>query len=76
MAVIVGISCKQMVMVDLDDMSFKRVKRLALKAVKYFKLDGFVVLKLSCNHYHVVFDKPVWCWSKILEVVALDGYNG
>ncbi|MEM3640736.1 MAG: hypothetical protein QXH37_02275 [Candidatus Bathyarchaeia archaeon] len=70
MAVIIGLSCKHTVMADLDNMSFKRVKRLALLTMNHFRLDGFIILKSSPNHYHMVFDKPMQRWSDVLKVIA------
>jgi hypothetical protein len=46
-------------MLDFDDFSFKSVKDWALKANEWFKLGGFIILKSSYKHYHVVFDRYV-----------------
>lgn len=73
MAVIVGISDKHTVMADLDNMSFKKVKSLAFLTMKKFRLKGFIILKSSPKHYHVVFDKPMRCWSDVLRVVSWMG---
>jgi len=71
--VIVGISEKHTVMVDLDNMSFKRVKGLAELASEHLALGGFIILKSSPKHYHVVFDKPMRYWSDVLRVIAWIG---
>ncbi|MEM3797746.1 MAG: hypothetical protein QXY74_04840 [Candidatus Bathyarchaeia archaeon] len=76
MAVIVGISDKHTVMADLDNMNFKRVKSLALLTMKKFRLNGFIILKSSPRHYHVVFDKPMRYWSSVLKVIAWMGIVG
>jgi len=76
MAVIVGISDKHTVMADLDNMSFKRVKSLALLTMEKFRLNGFIILKSSPKHYHVVFDKPMRYWSSVLKVIAWMGIVG
>jgi hypothetical protein len=34
-------------MCDLDNMGFKQVKSLAFKALKLFRLEGFIILKSS-----------------------------
>jgi len=70
MAVIIGLSDKNTVMVDLDNMSFKRVKRLAELTCKHFRLGGFIILKSSPNHYHVIFDKPIRYWSEVLRIIS------
>lgn len=50
-------------------MPFKQVKYWALRAIEWHKLEGFIILKSSRNHYHVVFDREV-SWSEDMRVVA------
>lgn len=57
------------VKLDFDNTSFKFVKEWVLKATEWFKLEGFLILKSSKNHYHVVFNRTV-TWEKNLHVVA------
>ena len=45
MSIVIGLSDKHTVMVDLDDMSFRKVKNLALLTMKHFNLEGFIILK-------------------------------
>jgi hypothetical protein len=66
---IFGYTDSETVMLDLDDKSFKFTKYWALIAMKRFKLDGFVILKSSPKHYHVVFDCPV-SWENNMSVVG------
>lgn len=40
-----------------------------LRAVKWFKLGGFIILKSSKNHYHVIFDRCV-TWKRKMHIVA------
>jgi len=70
MATVKGISDNHTVMVDLDNMSFRKVKGLAELACKHFGLGGFIILKSSHRHYHVVFDKPMRFWSDVLRVIS------
>jgi len=44
-------------MLDLDEMSFKSAMDWAMFALEKYKLRGFIILKSSKNHYHVVFDR-------------------
>ncbi len=68
---------RQTVKDDLDNVTFKMAIYLALRALKWFKhdwlgkvdLEGFLILKSSPNHYHLVFNAPV-SWSKNLHVIA------
>ena len=66
---ILGYTDKTTVKLDLDEMPFKLVKYWALRAMKWFKLRGFIILKSSKNHYHVVFDRSV-TWKKNTHIMA------
>ena len=56
-------------MLDFDDASFRTVRFWARRAMNWFKLWGFLILKSSERCYHVVFDRPV-SWSENMHVVA------
>ena len=64
-----GFTDTETVKLDLDDMSFGRVKYWACKALKQFGLGGFLILKSSKDCYHVVFDRSV-DWSENASIVA------
>jgi hypothetical protein len=49
-----GYTDKSTVKLDFDDAYFKFVKYWALRTMKWFKLRGFIILRSSKNHYHVV----------------------
>lgn len=66
---IIGYTDTETVKLDFDDTPFKHVKYWALKMLKKFKLEGFIILKSSENNYHVVFDRKV-SWSENMKVVA------
>jgi len=70
MVTVKGISDNHTIMVDLDNMSFRNVKSLAELACRHFKLGGFIILKSSPNHYHVVFDRPMRFWSDVFRVIS------
>jgi len=72
MAIVVGLSDNKTVMCDLDDISFKKAKDLAFLTMEHFKLEGFIILKSSNKHYHVVFDKPKR-WSEVISIIAWIG---
>lgn len=57
------------VKLDFDNMPFKQVKYWALRAMEWHKLEGFIILKSSRNHYHVVFNLEV-TWSENMRIVA------
>lgn len=66
---ILGYSDKSTIKLDFDDASLKVVKYWALRAMKWFRLRGFIILKSSKNHYHVVFDRSV-TWERNMHIVA------
>ena len=66
---ILGCSDEDTVKLDLDEMPFSRVKYWASKALKHFKLRGFIILRSSKNRYHVIFDRTV-SWAENMSIVA------
>jgi hypothetical protein len=66
---ILGISDQETVKLDFDQMPLSKVKYWALKALKRFKLQGFIILKSSKNCYHVIFDRIV-SWTENMSIVA------
>ncbi len=56
---ILGLTDFETVMLDLDDMSFKSAKYWAELANEKLNLGGYIILKSSEKHYHVVFDRYV-----------------
>lgn len=66
---IFGFSDSETVKLDFDQISFSSVKYWASRAMKWFKLRGFVILKSSEKCYHVVFDREV-SWTRNMRVVA------
>ncbi len=66
---ILGCTDTETVKLDFDGMSFKDVKYWALRVMKWFRLEGFIILKSSKNSYHVVFNRLV-SWSENMRIVA------
>jgi hypothetical protein len=66
---VVGYTDNETVMLDFDDTSFRTVRYWALKLMKWFKLEGFIILKSSKNCYHVVFNRKV-SWTENMKIVA------
>ena len=64
-----GFTDDETVMLDFDDTPFKTVKYWAQTAMKHFGLGGFLILKSSENHYHVVFNRRV-DWAENMSIVA------
>jgi hypothetical protein len=66
---ILGYTDTETAMLDFDNTHFKDVRCWALRTMKWFKLEGFMILRSSKNNYHVVFDRPV-SWSENMRIVA------
>jgi hypothetical protein len=66
---ILGFSDAETVKLDFDNASFGTVRYWATRALGWFRLQGFIVLRSSRNRYHVVFDRVV-SWSENMRVVA------
>jgi len=66
---ILGYTDTETVKLDFDNTTFRTVKYWALKTMKQFKLEGFIILKSSKNSYHVVFNRTV-SWSENMSIVA------
>jgi hypothetical protein len=64
-----GFSDCETVKLDFDDIRFRTVRYWASRAMKWFRLKGFLILKSSKNRYHVVFDREV-SWSENIRIVA------
>ena len=74
---ILGYTDIETVKLDFDNTPFKEVKYWALRTMKWFKLEGFIILKSSENNYHVVFNRPV-TWTENMHIVAwvsLESHN-
>lgn len=66
---VLGYTDDETVMLDFDNATFEGVKYWAMKAMRWFRLQGFVILKSSQNRYHVVFDRRV-SWSQNVRTMA------
>lgn len=66
---ILGYSDIETVKLDFDDTTFKNAKYWAERAMKWFKLGGYIILKSSKKSYHVLFNKTV-SWTQNMKVVA------
>ena len=66
---VLGFTDTETVMLDFDNTTFKTVMYWARRAIRWFDLWGFIILKSSEGCYHVVFDRPV-SWSENMKIVA------
>lgn len=66
---IFGYSDRTTVKLDFDGEQFGKVKYWAERAMKHFRLGGYVILKSSRDHYHMVFNKTV-TWEENCRAMA------
>ena len=72
---IVGVDgYRKTVMLDFDNMKFKDVRYWADRTKKWFKLEGFIILKSSKDCYHQVFDRSV-SWRKNVHIMNWVAHN-
>ena len=64
-----GYSDRTTVKLDFDGEQFKKVRYWAERALKHFRLGGYVILKSSRDHYHVLFNKTV-SWEENCRAMA------
>jgi len=69
---VLGYTDEETVMLDFDSTSFKTVRYWASRAMKWFKLEGFIILRSSLNNYHVIFNRKV-SWKENMHIVAWVG---
>jgi hypothetical protein len=66
---IIGYTDTETVKLDFDDTPFSTVRYWANRAMRWFKLGGFIVLKSSEDCYHVLFDRKV-SWVENVKIMA------
>ncbi|MCW3976828.1 MAG: hypothetical protein NWE77_02725 [Candidatus Bathyarchaeota archaeon] len=66
---VLGFTDEETVMLDFDNTPLKTVRYWASRALKWFKLEGFIILRSSLNNYHVIFNRKV-SWQENMHIVA------
>jgi hypothetical protein len=66
---ILGYTDTSTVKLDYDKMKLKKVKYYAQRIKKWFRLEGFIILKSSKDSYHVLFNKTV-SWTRNAEIMG------
>jgi hypothetical protein len=56
------------VLLDLDNMTFRKAKWIAETLLKKFRLEDYLLIRSSRRSYHAVFNKYL-SWKKITEVL-------
>jgi len=66
---ILGYSDMQTVKIDFDHTPYQTVKYWAIRAMNWFKLQGFIIFKSSKHNYHIIFCRRV-SWRQNMHIVA------
>ena len=56
------------VMIDLDDITYEKVLKIAERLLNKHKLGGYAVVISSPAHYHLVFNNPA-TWKLIIQIL-------
>lgn len=65
---VIGFTTDKGIIIDLDNMTYKKAKYIADTLLKKHKLEGFLLIKSSEKSYHVVFNKYL-SWKKITKIL-------
>lgn len=63
-----GYSDISTVKLDFDNKTYRTTKYWAQRINRFFKLNGFLILKSSTNHYHIVFNRTV-SWALNVHIM-------
>jgi len=64
----IGFNTDRGLMLDLDNMKYKKAKWIAETLLKEHKLEGFLLIRSSKKNYHVVFNSYL-SWRTITKIL-------
>ena len=64
----IGFVTKKGLMLDLDNIAYNGVKRLADYYLEVYKLEGYLIIKTSRKNFHLVFNRYL-SWRKIMQII-------
>jgi hypothetical protein len=64
----IGFNTDRGLMLDLDNMKYKKALRIAETLTKEHKLEGFLLIRSSRKNYHVVFNRYL-TWRTITKIL-------
>ena len=65
----IGFVTEKGLMLDLDNINQKKARKIAQITCKKHKLEGYLLVKSSKNHYHIIFNKTNISWRKTLQII-------
>ena len=64
----IGFNTERGLMLDLDNMKYKKASRIAETLLRRYKLEGFLLIRSSHKNYHVVFNRYL-SWRTITKIL-------
>jgi len=64
----IGFTTRKGLCLDLDNITSKKAENLAEFYLQKYKLEGYLLIKSSPKHYHLVFDRYI-SWRKTLQII-------
>jgi len=64
----IGFNTDRGLLLDLDNMKFRKALWLAKTLMKKYKLEGFLLIRSSNKNYHVVFNRYL-SWKTITKIL-------
>jgi hypothetical protein len=64
----IGFCTDKGLMLDLDNMTLTKARRIAEALMKRYRLEGYLLIESSERNYHVVFNRYLR-WKTILKIV-------
>ena len=64
----IGFNTDRGLMLDLDNMKYKKAKWTAESLLKDYKLEGFLLIRSSKKNYHVVFNRYL-SWRTLTKIL-------
>ena len=65
---VIGFMTNKGVVLDLDNMKFKKARWIARTLCKQYKLEGYLLIRSSEKNYHVVFNRYL-SWRTITKII-------
>jgi len=65
---VVGFMTDKGLVIDLDNMTYKKVRYLARTLCREHKLEGYIIVRSSPRNYHVVFNRYL-SWKTVTTIL-------
>lgn len=64
----IGFTTEKGLCLDLDNVTRKKAEKLAESYLKKYNLEGYLLIRSSPKHYHLVFNRYL-SWRKTLQII-------